>query len=362
MKTVLRAPAELTAVSILAEVAVWEKRPELQRLCRAAEAAGKLDEASVGAALPGLSASACRNLLRTLEYLRLTEAGGAVSAFGKRCASTGEAPAWELGVFTFLVARHPCFGAWPLAFRRERPDGMDRDFSDLEEAPAWLAPTPNRVWVSAFEDKAKFTITAFPVLAGQNPAVRARELAPATLVWEMDLRTGKNLLHVEGMVEGGGPLRTTDMTVPEQEVAALYAQWEPRWSAAAGRLLMAYDGAAAKDGRDPFVRTLPYKKVKAGARGTFESAKVEGVPVGPPGAPEARAWALALACARAQTADAFVAASAWKREWEQIVAGTPLQVGAGAAPTPLDALEQAPAPVSSRLRWLLAAPADLSLE
>lgn len=361
MKTVLRAPAELTAVSIFAELAVWEKRPELQRLCKGAESGGKMDEALVARALPGLSAAACRNLLRTVEYLRLIETGGVLSAFGKRCASTGDAPAWELGVFTFLVARHPCFGAWPVAFRRERPDGQDRDFASLEEVPIWFLPTPNRLWVSGFEDKAKFTISAFPSMPGQGSVVRARELSPATLVWEIDLSTGKNQLHVEGVVENAGALRTTDMTVPDQEVAALFGQWEPRWNAAAGRMLTPYDGAAGKDGRDNFVRTISYKKVKAGARGTFESAKVDGVPVGPSSPQEARDWALALTLSRAESGDAFVAPIAWKREWEAVVAGSPLQAGAGAAPEPLAVLDQS-STLSPRLRWLLASPSDLSLE
>ena len=361
MKTVLLAPAELTAVSILAELAVWEKRPELQRLCRSAEKSGKMDEALIAGVLPGLSASACRNLLRTVEYLRLTETGGAISDFGKRCATTGEAPAWELGVFTFLVARHPCFGAWPVAFQRERPESQDRDFASLEEVPAWFSPTPKRVWVSGLKEPARFTISAFPSMQGQSSAVRSRELPPATLVWEIDLSTGKNLLHVEGVVQNVGALRTADMTIPDQEVAALFGQWEPRWNAAAGQLQMPYDGGAGKDGRETFVRSISYKKVRAGARGTFESAKVDGVPVGPSSPQEARDWALALTLARAESADAFVAPTAWNREWEQAITGSPLQVGAGTAPQPLTVLEQSSA-ISPRVRWLLATPADLSLE
>lgn len=361
MKTELRAPVELMDISIFAELAVWEPRPELQRLCRAAEEKRRLDADLVASVLPGLSASACRNLLRTVEYLRLTSSDGVLTELGKRCAKTGEAPAWELGVYTFLVARHPCFDVWPVAFRREPADGQDRDFSSLEELPGWFTPKPNESWVSAFEDGTRFTIAAFPSRPGQNAAVRIRSLPPATLVWALDLASGKNRYHVEGHVEGAGALRTTDMMVPEREVTALFGQWERRWNAAAGRVMMPYDGGADNSGRDSFVRTLHYKKVGAGQRGAFELAKVEGVPVGPSSPQEARSWALALALASSESLGTFVTPSAWKRAWEQVIAGSPLQSGAGAAPDSLTVLEQSRT-LSPRLRWLLAAPADLSLE
>lgn len=361
MKTTLRAPVPLVAVSVLAEVAVWEPRLELQRLCKSAEASGRLDEALVASALPGMSGSACRNLLRTTQYLRLIEAGGALSDFGKRCVLTGEAPAWELGVFTFLVARHPSFGAWPVGFRRDRAEGQDREFKTLEGLPTWFAPTPRRVWVSGFEDRAKFTISAFPAPPGQNPAVRTQDEPPATLVWELDLSTGKNLLHLEGNLEGSGKLNTVNMTVPEHEVAALFGKWEPRWHAQSGRMLTAYDGGADKQGRDSFVRDLSYPKVSAEPRGTFEGVVVQEVPVGPSSPREAHDWALTLLLNRVGSANELVAPGAWRRGWDQVITGTPLQAGAGAPPEPLALVEQ-PGALSPRLRWLLAAPADLSLE
>lgn len=364
MQTVLRAPVELFAISVFAEVAMWEKRPELQRLFVSGAAGGKVDAAVVDAALPGLSSSACRNLLRTIEHMKLIELSGAITPFGKRCGETGEAPAWELGAFTFLVAKHPCFTSWPIAFRREKAEGQDRDFKSLVEVPTWFAANPKRIWTSGFDDKQRFTISSLPVVAGQSVFCRQDTLPPAQLVWEIDLSTGKNLLHVEGEVMGGEgavPFRTVDQTVPVAEVTAMFASWETRWDAAAGRLLFPYDGAADKDGRDTFVRTLTYLKVRAGARGTFETAKVEAVPVGPAGAIEAREWATALALARVGAADIYVAPAGWTREWDASIAGTPLHPGAGAAPDVTILLDQK-TNLPPRLRWLLATAADLKME
>src|SRR5262249_44668923 len=160
--------------------------------------------------------------------------------------------------------------------------GHDRNLTNLVEVPAWFSPTPDSIWVSALDDKERFTISSFPAARGQAAYCRIEEWEPGTLSWEMDLSTGKNLFRVEGP-----SFQTHGGSVAENEVAAFFASWEPRWNAAAGRVLMPYDGGASKDGRDDFSRTLPYKQVKAGARGTFEQVRVEGVPVGPSGPAQA---------------------------------------------------------------------------
>ena len=362
MKTTLQADVEVWEISVLAEVAVWESRPELGRLCRSGTAAGRLDDKAVDAALPGLSDAARRNVLRSLEHLRLIEANGTLTAFGRRCADSGAAPAWELGCFTFLVALHPCFGTLPIAFKREKSEGLDQDFNSLEEIPAWFKPGVQELWPSALGDKKSFTIADFPAPPGQARASRCAEKPAARLVWDLDLVSGQNQLHIEGALDDASatPYRTSDRAVPTAEVTGLFATWDPRWNAAAGKLLLPYDGAANKDGRDNFVRTMPYAKVKAGGRGTFESARVEGVPVAPPDAPAARKWAVMLALARANAAAAYVSPASWAAEWGRIVLGTPLQ-SAGACPELVQLLDEQTT-LPSRLRWLLATGADLAMD
>ncbi len=364
MKTTLRAPVDLFEIYAFAEVAVWQKRLELQRLLRAGEAVGKINENIVGSALPGLSKSACRNLLNSIEHLQLIDAHGTITDFGRRCSNTGEAPSWELGVFRFLVAKHVCFGAWPLAFIREKPDGHDRDFN-LDVVPDWFAPTPQRTWTSAFEDKQSFTLSRFPTKPGQNAVCRMDRLPAAELVWQIDLTTGKNLLHVEGSVPGSEgkseSFRSMDLAVGEDETRGYFGTWEPRWNNAAGRVLLRYDGHADKDGRDDFRRVLRYPKVTAGQRGTYENISVEDIPVGPSGPTEATEWATALAIARIKAADAYVAPKSWTANWNAWIAGTPLQASAGAAPDVSTLLDRQP-PLPSRLRWLFAAGTDLGME
>ncbi len=364
MKTILRAPAELFAISIFAELAVWERRPEFQRLLRSGAAGGKVDTTVVAASLPGLSDAALRNVVRTAEHMRVIAANGAITEFGQECLASGEAPAPELGVYTILVAKHDCFGAWPIGFRRHTVDGKDRDFSDLVEVPSWFEPSPTWIWTSGFEDQQRFTISSFPAAAGQRVRCRLDSLPPALLHWEMDLSTGENRFHVEGEAGPAGKttrFHTRDLYVPDDEVLTYFPDWEPRWDGAAGRVLLAYDGAADKDGRDEFLRTITYPRVQAGERGTFNSPRVEGVPVGPPGAREATAWAIALALARIRAAGAYVTPKSWATDWNAALTGTPLADAAGVAPDISSLLNQRP-DLSPRLRWLLAAGTDLTME
>lgn len=363
MRTVLQSSAEIFEISVFAEIAVWEKRPELQRLLAAAATSGKVDAAVVSSALPGLSDSANRNLICALEQMKLVEAGGIISAFGRRCAETGEATAWELGVFTFLVAKHACFGAWPIAFRRERADGHDREFRNLEEVPDWFKADPKRIWTSGFADKQRFTISRFPGVVGKGVYCRVEQRPAAAFHWELDLRTGKNAMHVAGEIvagEGRTPYRTNDMALPTDEVLSYFGSWESRWNSSAGRVLMPYDGTA-RDGTDTFVRSLSVGRVTVGARGTFDAVTVEGVPVGPADASQAREWALALVVGRIRADDRYVSRSALPAKWSEVVAATPLEANAGAPPDALELLNHK-ARLNTRVRWLVATGFDLALE
>lgn len=366
MKTILQSPVELSMLSVLAEVAIWDKRPELQRLFASLGKNESIASAAVAKMLPGLSETGYHNIVRNLEHLRLIDSSGAATALGKRCAQTGEAPAWELGVFTFVVARHPCFGTWPLGFRRENAGGLDRDYDGLLDLPTWFQPTPESVWASAFGDKTRFTIAAFPGVSGQSRKCRATaSRAPALLKWKLDLATGLNTYWLEGTIDGDDGqsqrFQTEEHAVPESEVVTLYAAWEPRWNPDSGRVCMAYDGAASEDGHDDFLRSLSYQNVMAGRRGTYASAKVEGIPVGPTGAKEARVWAMALALSRVARADRYVTPAAWTEVWQKTIDGTPLAPTAGVPPN-LGQLSAEFPSIALRTRWLLAAGSDLLME
>ena len=151
MKASLKTEVEIQDIAVFAELAVWEKRPDLQLVCNTAQDQGTLNADAIDVVLPGLSPRARENLLRHLRYIGLVDRNGALTALGRRCASSGEAPAWEQGVYRLLMASHPLFDSHVLDFRRAPGDWHDHDFSNFEHLPAGFSAKYNRVFTSVFD-------------------------------------------------------------------------------------------------------------------------------------------------------------------------------------------------------------------
>jgi hypothetical protein len=361
MKTTIRADVALWDVEVFAQMVIWEPRPDLQRLCAAVPEEGTLGLAEVEAALPGLSEAAQKNIIRRVTHLKLVNDDGSLTKFGYRCAEKGEAPAWELGTYSFLVAVHPMFKSHVLDFNRVVGDSYDNDFSSLDALPDWFTPTPVRISKSAFEPTFKFTLDDLPTRRSAGPPCRARERGPALLVWDIDLDTGVNTPRIEGEIHGQNGSKSFSERVqprPAEDFVGVFARWEKRYNRVTGRVEVPWD-ATAIHGHDTFLRELTYAQAPLGKLGSFSEVLVEDVPVGPGNAGDARQWALGLLSARIGAADAYVTREGLAREWQSVVQGTPLEPHLGGAvdPTPQEAAGKT---ASARARWLLLAAADLT--
>ena len=364
MKARLTDNVDVVDIAVFAELAVWERRPELQLLCRATRDHGVLDEAVIDLVLPGLSDRGRGNLIRHLVYIRLMNRDGGLTGLGHRCADSGEAPAWEQGAYHLLVATHPLFGCHVLEYMRTANDPLDRDF-DLRPLAPWLSIPRTKVFASSLDHGRRFSIASFPAAKGQDPMCRGWEKDPAKVKWEIDLSTGVNQWVIEGEVgpsDNRRPFRSIPEAVEPTELAGLFASWEPRWNQSAGRLLMAYDGRVNADGRESFERNLRYKSVEAGRLGAWSDVEVQGIPVGPKTAAEAREWATAILVGRTEAAGAFVTPSKLASEWVEATEGTPLEERAGKAPDPTQIAKVNHKAVAERTRWLLAAADDIGLD
>lgn len=363
MKAILEATVELWEFVVFAELAVWEPRPDLRVLCAAAQDRGALNEDAIDAVIPGLSPRGRKNLLHRAQDLQLVDRTGVLTAVGRRCASVGSAPAWEQGVYRLLVAAHPLFGGQVLAFQRASTDGADRDFDSLLPLPAWLTANHERVFTSAFDREARFSIGAFPSVSSEEPVCRGWELDPGRLRWEIDLATRANQWTIEGAVGTSDrkPFRTAPESVEASELEGLFRAWEPRWDARLGRAAIPYDGLVPAHGRELFLRTWKYPRVRVGRFGSFDEAVVHDIPVAPATDQDARTWATAIVLARTEAAEAYVAPVQWETEWAVTVGGPPLAGRAGDAPDAagLDMVDGKA--VALRTRWLLAAGADLRM-
>ena len=102
--------------------------------------------------------------------------------------------------------------------------------------------------------------------------------------------------------------------------------------------------------------------MKVGKLGSFENVVVKDVPVGPATSDDARAWAIAMLVGRVELAGDYVPLDGLTSEWAGIAGVAPLAGRAGDAPNPEGLEEVGGKPIAPRTQWLLAAPADLSLE
>ncbi len=364
MKARLTDSVEVVDIAVFAELAVWERRPELQLLCAAGRAHGGLDEGVIDQVLPGLSERGRRNLIRHLGYIRLMNRDGGLTRLGHRCAESGDAPAWEQGAYHLLVATHPLFGCHVLDYKRTDNDPFDRDF-DLQPLPPWLRVPKHKVFASSLDHGRRFSIASCPSAKGQDPMCRGWDMDPARVKWEIDLLTGANKWVIEGAVgpsDNPRPFRSMPEAIEPAELAGLFASWEPRWNQRSGRVLMAYDGRVNADGRESFARNWRYKSVEAGRFGAWTDVDVEGVPVGPKTAADAREWATAILVGRTEAAGAFVTPSKLASEWAEATEGTPLEGRAGQAPDPTQVAKVNNKVIPERTRWLLAATADIGLD
>ena len=366
MKASLKTEVEIRDIAVFAELAVWEKRPDLQCLCAMAQDRGVLNEDAVDTLLPGLSPRARKNLLRHLGYIQLVNQNGALTALGRRCASSGEAPAWEQGVYRLLVAFHPLFDSHVLNFRRAPGDWRDHDFNNFDSLPSQFSPKSDRVFTSIFQSK-RFNISRFPATRGQNPVCRIEDMTTGKLRWDIDFASGNNKWTIEGQVSGywgRGKFRSAPESVKPDELVDIFADWEPQWDERMGRLAMAYDGKIeqVEVGRESFLRTRSYKNKQVRKFGSFDEVVVRDVPVGPATKGDARTWATAILVAQVEFENKYLAPDTYQSDWSNIIEGTPLSEWAGDAPDPVALSEVNGCPLANRTRWLLAAGTDLEME
>lgn len=364
MKTVLEAETEIRIVTACAELAVWRERPELQLLCASTREHGAFDERGIAEILPGVSRRGRENILRRLEHDRLLGPNRVLTNFGERCAQSGDAPAWEQGVYRFLVACHPFFESHLLDFERF-PRKDEPNFDEPEPIRGALATVAGsgRVFASVFDSSKRFSIGNFPAKLGQDPLCRIESAKAGKLRWEIDLLSGANEWTIEGRVGEWRPpreFRGVGGAMALEDTVGFFPDWEPRWGRVQReRVAMAYDGGAGRESRESFMRDLPYGPVRAGRFGEVQSAIVRDVPVGPATEKDTRTWGAAIALARVEAEDAYRTPDSWRRMWTDSTKATPLEEWAGDAPDPVALSQENGRLLTARTKWLLAAAADL---
>ncbi|HEX8826197.1 MAG TPA: hypothetical protein VF794_40205 [Archangium sp.] len=362
MRTTLEAEVKVYEISVLAELAVLERRPEFGLLCAAAKQ-GALTPEAMDQVLPGLSEMARANLRRHCEELLLCDREGRLTALGHQCASGAEVPVPEQGLYRFWVARHPCFGERLLHFRRERSTAAR---VNLQPLPAWFRAEPIRPWTSVIDPALRFCVRELPAPPRGGASCLQSEAPSCKLLWKIDLRSGSNDWSLEGSLspEPDGNKRVRFSTPPEQvaelDTLALFASWDRRWDARKGRIAMDYDGDPGRGtGGHPFQRVLRYPRVTVPERGEFQNVEVLEVPVGPSSTVQAQRWAEALLLQRVVGESGYVSTERAQKLFGDIVTGSPLEEHGVRFPSHDTQLQALEAEKRRRAYWMLAAPYDL---
>lgn len=372
MKAVLTDRVETQELLALAEVAIYQARPELQRLCQRGEAAGGLGVTQCQAALPGLSPTGARNLLRacaSLDLLRPRASDPAehehptetylLTAAGSATAKDGLVGIPEQGLYRITVAQHPLFGTRLLHLLREEVN----DSPAMPREPPGALPLGERQR-SLLDAELTFSLRRNP---DEAHAISGPTL---TLRWEIDFTAQQSHYVLQGVLrrpgETKGQLDEQPIPPRREPVAIDFAALLQRWTGGAfdpsmNRLRIPCDEVeklpqAAQDG---FLMDRPLGQVEVPRRGRYANVVLHEVPLCPADTAAAQRWALLRFDRARRRSKGYLARAALQDLYREVTEGTPLVTAPPLPPT--DWLIKDRANASDRWGyWQLAAAEDLA--
>lgn len=346
---------------VFAELAWFEKRPELGHLCRGASK-GRLEPATIEQALRGVSPAGVKNLLSYCHYLGLCGADGSLTDLGREVAQTDQAPVPEQGVFCFWAAAHPLLGGVRILH-------VERIAPEQKSTPSESEPLPlslpiRRSFTSVIDPAQRFVLNKLPSNSGELRCVRESDAA-CRLSWHIDFAAGSNRWQLTGTfpLDIGKPLQHR----PESAVLDLQAlqdDWGARHLAEHGRWqrgqLQVRWSSVAQDvtAQDSFLRDYRLKRVAVPGLGEYCDVVLHDVPLAPAASADASEWAWARLSRRLRSQPGYQTRQALIERFREVVADTPLAARQPVLPAHTDLLRATdPEP---RLLFQLAAAVDLA--
>lgn len=367
MKAILSTSIAVERVAVLAECAWLERRPELELVCRAAQSAGGLlSREQVRSVLPGLEDTGAGNVIAWCEMLGLVDRGGTLTPLGAEVARSGEAPVPEQGAYDLWMAEHPILERRILALERQSANPKLR-FDELEPLP--FEPERGVVFRSVVDRRERFVLRALLSNHGQIRCIRSPTRATCRLEGRLDFDAGRDEWQLVGTIEGPNGAMVSLQHEPESaglDLEVLSRVWGDgplakfgRWQPAERRLAVAFDGLSAEE-QDTFRKTLRLDRADVPGKGSYTTAILEDVRIGPATAVDAQRWARARLDRCLEKEPAYRSRAAVHQLFTELVQGTPLELFQPVLPAH-DALvggglhAREPA-----LYWSLVAPVDLA--
>lgn len=367
MRVSLTTEIPVEYVSVFAEMAWLERRPELGLLCQQARKTGsRLLLATVQAVVPGLKDAGARNVIAWCKTLGLCDEHGCLTTLGEDVAAHQEAPIPEQGVYGLWLAQHPLMGRRILAVQR-LSSRADARFESIVGLP--IEPERKRVFQSVTDPKQRFLLRDLPSNNGQRGCVRGPANATCKLKWSVDFESRQNQWQIDGTIATGPPDITPITHTPESDeldLDALERAWGQgplaafgRWQVAERRLAVPFSGLTEEE-QESFTKTLQLPQVEVPGKGTYANVRLEAVPIGPAGTADAQKWAHARFIRCLDHKPAYRSRSEARRLFAELVEGTPLERLKPELPAHKALLEEQRVRKNMEQYWLLAAPVDLA--
>ncbi|MBM4343931.1 MAG: hypothetical protein FJ100_11235 [Deltaproteobacteria bacterium] len=369
MRCELTTEIAVTRVTVFAELAFLERRPELGLLCRTARDHGRsITTSVVQSALPGLPDAGATNVIAWCKMIGLCDARGGLTALGEDVAQSDEAPVPEQGVYGLWLAQHPVFGRRVLSVER-LASNRDHRFEAIETLA--MEPDRGKVFRSVVNAKDRFIVRDLPSNHGQPGGLPVATKAVCRFRWALEFDQARDQWQLDGVVEAPNTNGKAAMVPirhdPESDGLDLWqlvATWATgplaavgRWQQAQRRLAVSFDGLA--DGEfESFRKSLALRKVEVPGKGTYQDVTLTDLPIGPASAQDAQRWALARFDRHLAANPGYRSRAAVRAQFAQLTEDTPLEAFAPTLPSHDDLLAQA-CKDPQRL-WSLAAPVDLS--
>lgn len=370
MRTVLSVSLNVQRVAVFAELAWMERRPELAALCQNARVQGGLLTTQViQQTLPGLSATAARNVLESCQVLGLIDKHGQLTLIGDDVAHAQQVPVPEQGVYAFYLTEHPLLGKRILSVERQSST-RDIRFEDIRPLP--LVPDAGVIFRSVL-DASRFVLRGFPGSTARGAAPEGIVSSTQTqcrLRWTLDFEAStpekQSYWVLEGKLESGAAASSIEHSpeVAPLDLRRLANAWGEgplavygRWDEAQQRLQVALEGLTEQE-QEQFRKSYTLPRVGVFNKGQYEQVSLEDVPIAPLSTAESDRWArkrLVRALARHK---GFLSRAALRTLFLSLTEDTPLESSNPTLPghdALLESLKRVP-----ETFWKLAAPVDLA--
>lgn len=375
MKATLTTKLTVHAITIFAEMAWLEDRPELGALCKAArDSNNRLTKDIIQKTLLGVSDHGANNILDQCKLLGLTDSNGHLSELGQSVADTNRAPVPEQGVYNLWITEHPLLkGTSVLAAERhaQKQNATNMNSSQLKKLPLQLPI--NRAFQSLANPQEEFLIRALPHQHDQPECVINSARQTAHLVWHIEPEPASS----QWQLHGGLTTFTIQESLPIQDNNHLEPvnPWDlmnhwarhadirdiGSWNSQKQYIVRDFDQLTPEEYLSFAIKEIQCFNINVPNKGRFDTLTLNNVPLGPKSEQDAREWANGLLLHKLTHKSEFRTRQNVKQLFEDCIESTPLAEFSPTLPAHKDLLQelglQQKTPAAF---WSIAAPVDLA--